>query len=88
MNLPQCGEQNMESVQDGGREECVPSDSDVKCAIPSLFKTMSRITMRCEDGDLMPPVLQAHGSVDDETLGSSNAEVGMDEDYVIFLVWL
>lgn len=41
---------------------------------------MCRVAVRGEDGDLVAEVLEADGSVDDETLSTADAQVGVDED--------
>lgn len=36
--------------------------------------------MTCEDDNLMAPVLQSHGSVNYQPLGTANAKIWMEKD--------
>jgi hypothetical protein len=42
--------------------------------------------MRCEDGDLVPALLQRDSGIDDQTLSATNAEVWMEEDGVLLVL--
>lgn len=41
--------------------------------------------MRCEDGDLVPAILEADCGIDDQALRPANAQVGVEEDDVFLL---
>lgn len=50
------------------------------CTVSGLVKAVFRITMACEDDNLMAPVLQSHGSVNYQPLGTANAKIWMEKD--------
>ena len=41
--------------------------------------------MRCEDGDLVPAILEADCGIDDQALRPANAQVRVEEDDVFLL---
>lgn len=53
--------------------------------IASLVKAVVRVAVAGKDDDLVAALLQADGGVDDQSLGPANAQVGMEEDYGLFL---
>jgi hypothetical protein len=44
---------------------------------------MVGVAMRSVDGDLVAAALQAHGGVNDQPLGATNAQVRVEEDNVL-----
>ncbi len=44
---------------------------------------MLRVAVGGENGHLVPAVLQAYSGIDDQALGPADAQVGMEEDYVL-----
>ena len=60
--------------------------------VARFVKAMGGVAMRCEYGDLVPSFLEPHGSIDYKTLGTTNAQIRMEEDYVLLLfchgVWV
>lgn len=46
---------------------------------------MLRVAVRCEDGDLVPAILEADCGIDDQALRPANAQVGVEEDDVLLL---
>lgn len=47
---------------------------------------MGRVAVRCEDGHLVPAVLQANRGIDDQALRPADAQVGVEEDDMLFRV--
>lgn len=47
---------------------------------------MITVAVGSEDGDFVASVLQSHGSVNDESLGSAYAKVWVEEDNVLPLL--
>jgi hypothetical protein len=67
----------------------------VRCSgwltIARLVEAVPRVAVRCEDGDLVPALLQRNSSIDNKTLGTANTEVRVEEDSVLLLlchVWV
>lgn len=46
---------------------------------------MLRVAVRCEDGDLVPAILEADCGIDDQALRPANAQVRVEEDDVFLL---
>lgn len=55
------------------------------CTVSGLVKAVFRITMACEDDNLVAPVLQSHSSVDYQPLGTANAKIWMEKDNGLLL---
>lgn len=51
----------------------------VYLTVYSLIEAMSRVSVRSEDGDPVPEILETDGGVDDQPLGAADAEIGVDE---------
>ena len=54
--------------------------------IARLIEAMVRIAVGSKDGNLVSTVLQSHSSVNDESLGSANAQIRVEEDNVLLLL--
>lgn len=52
--------------------------------IATLVKAVSGVAVVGKDDDAMASFLQAHGGVDDESLRTTDAQVGMEEDEGVF----
>jgi hypothetical protein len=53
--------------------------------ITGFLETMAAIAMRCVDGDFVSAFLEANRGINDQSLGTANAEIGVEEDYVFRL---
>jgi hypothetical protein len=54
--------------------------------IARFVEAVPWVAMRCEDGDLVPALLQRDSGIDDQTLSATNAEVRMEEDDVLLVL--
>ena len=52
--------------------------------IAGFVEAVLRVAVGCENGHLVPAVLQPYGSINNQALGPADAQVGMEEDYVLF----
>lgn len=51
-----------------------------RLTIAGLVETVPRITMRCEDSDLVAARLEANSGINDQPLSTANAQVRVEED--------
>jgi hypothetical protein len=54
--------------------------------IARFVEAMPWVAVRCEDGDLVPALLQRDSGIDNKTLSAANAEVRMEEDGVLLVL--
>lgn len=72
----------MQPPQQPRRKDRIPPHADVQRAIAGFFEAVRLIPVRRVDGDAVAAVLQRDGDVDDEALGTADAEVRMDDDHI------
>jgi hypothetical protein len=54
--------------------------------IARFVEAMPWVAVRCEDGYLVPTLLQRDSGIDNKTLSAANAEVRMEEDGVLLVL--
>jgi len=51
--------------------------------VAGFIEAVPRVAVRREDGHPVPAVLEGNSGVDDQPLGTSDAQIWMDEDCVL-----
>jgi hypothetical protein len=85
MKLPRDGAQDREAGKQRRRNERVAPDAHVKLAIVGFVEAVLGIAVGGEDSDFVAEVLETDCCVDDEAFCAADAEVGVEEDYVLRL---
>ncbi len=83
VQLARDGAQDREARGEGAGHERVAAHAHVERAVARLVEAVLRVAVRGEDRHPVAAALQADCCVDDEALGAADAEVGVDEDYVL-----
>lgn len=83
MKLPRDSAQDREAGKQRRRDERVAPDAHVERAIAGFVEAVLGIAVGGEDGDFVAEVLEADCCVDDEAFSAADAEVGVEEDYVL-----
>lgn len=85
VDVAQDGAENGEAAEDGDGDGPGGAHPHVEGPVPAFVEAVLRIAVVREDDDLVPPLLEADGRVDDQPLGAADAQVWVEEDYGTFL---